>query len=137
MMMVEVLRVIDGDTLEVLLNNQKRRIRLLLVDTPEITKGKNEPYGQEAKQHVWAMLQAVRNRVTIEIEGMDKYGRLLAHVFAAGVNLQKSLLTNGLAKYAYDYGDYKYENEYREAERQAREKQRGIWSIAETAADVI
>src|SRR5437867_8276417 len=42
----QVVRILDGDTIEVLHNTRAERIRLNGIDCPE----KGQPYGQEAKQ---------------------------------------------------------------------------------------
>lgn len=76
-------RVIDGDTIDVKIEGQTERVRLLNIDTPE-TKDPNEPVeclGPEATAFTGSLLQPGQ---TVELEydedRTDKYGRTLAHV---------------------------------------------------------
>lgn len=90
-----VTRVIDGDTFEVKVNGQKRKIRLYGIDAPEL----RQPYGQEAKRYLTSFL--LNREVLIEDMGTDKYGRETA---IASIKMGKStilvneeLLRNGFA----------------------------------------
>src|SRR5215210_1403714 len=79
-----VVRVIDGDTLVVSINNGDHTIRLLNVDTPE-TKDPNQPVeclGPQATQYLEeALPKGTQVRLEFDIERHDKYGRTLAGVF--------------------------------------------------------
>ena len=127
-------KCVDGDTIQVLYNNKKERIRLLAIDTPEsvLDNGiKIEKYGKEASNYT---CEHVKNAKKIEIEfdpnsdQRDKYGRLLAYVYLDDVMLQKSLLGEGLAKVAYLYNDYLYTDELKAIEKEAMDNHLGIWS---------
>ena len=80
-----VVRVVDGDTLIVSINNGDHTIRLLNVDTPE-TKDPNQPVeclGPEASKFLEAALpKGTQVRLEFDVERHDKYGRTLAGVFA-------------------------------------------------------
>ena len=124
---------VDGDTIKVLLDNKKYTIRMLAVDTPESvhpTKGV-EYYGKEASNFTCNL---VKNAKKLEIEyddnsdKTDKYDRLLVWVFVDGKLLQKELISNGYAKLAYLYGDYKYTKELEDAQVLASSKNIGIWN---------
>lgn len=52
LIVAEVVRHIDGDTLIARIEGKEQRIRYIMIDTPEITSGKNEEYGQEALEFV-------------------------------------------------------------------------------------
>ena len=124
---------VDGDTIKVLLDNKKYTIRMLAVDTPESvhpTKGV-EYYGKEASDYTCNL---VKNAKKLEIEydedsdKTDKYDRLLVWVFVDGKLLQKELISNGYAKVAYLYGDYKYTSELETAQELVSAKNIGIWN---------
>ena len=124
---------VDGDTVKIILKNKEETLRLLAVDTPESvhpTKGV-EYYGKEASDYTCNL---VKNAKKIEIEydddsdKTDKYDRLLVWVFVDGKLLQKELVSNGYAKIAYLYGDYKYTSELEEAQELASTKNIGIWN---------
>lgn len=125
-------KCIDGDTIEVIKNNNKTKIRLLAVDTPETkhpTKGE-EPYGKEASHFT---CEQIRKSSTIELEydenseKQDKYNRVLAWVWTDGSLLQEALIKKGYAKVAYLYGDYTYTSLLQKYEKEAKEKNLGIW----------
>ncbi|MGI4822597.1 MAG: thermonuclease family protein [Janthinobacterium lividum] len=97
-----VTRVIDGDTYEVLVGGQVRRVRLLGVDTPE----SSQPFGPQATDSV-RMLLGTR-LVLIQRRGTDLYGRTLGAVRVAGhgpispsVALDSVLVVRGWA-WAFD-----------------------------------
>jgi len=79
-----VVRVIDGDTVVVSINNNDQTIRLLNVNTPE-TKDPSKPtecLGPEATKHLQDVLPVgSKVRLEFDVERHDKYGRTLAGVF--------------------------------------------------------
>jgi len=124
---------VDGDTIKVLVGKEEKTIRMLAVDTPESvhpTKGV-EYYGKEASEYT---CNKVKNAKKIEIEyddnsdKTDKYDRLLVWVFTDGTLLQKDLVSNGLAKVAYLYDDYKYTSILEKEQELASAKNIGIWN---------
>ena len=81
-----VVRILDGDTIEVLHNNHAEIIRLSGIDCPE----KRQAYGQKAK-HAASVL-AFGKDVTIQTHGLDKYRRTLGDVILpGGINLNSNL----------------------------------------------
>ncbi|MBA4544729.1 MULTISPECIES: thermonuclease family protein [Thermoactinomyces] len=132
-LVVKQAEAIDGDTIRGIVRGEKVKIRLILVDCPETRhaqKGK-QPYGEEAKQFTKRRISQAK-LVEVELHGTgakDKYGRLIGHVFVNGQNLNRLLLKNGYARVAYAYGKYAYEDIYRKAEADAREKRLRIWSM--------
>lgn len=79
-----VVRVIDGDTVVVSINNSDQTIRLLNINTPE-TKDPNKPtecLGPEATDHLKNVLPVgSKVRLEFDVERHDKYNRTLAGVF--------------------------------------------------------
>lgn len=124
---------VDGDTIKIILKNQKEILRLLAVDTPESVHPTKEVeyYAKEASDFT---CNAVKNAKTIEIEyddnsdKKDKYGRLLVWLFIDGELFQQKLIENGYAKTAYLYGEYKYTSSLQNTEKLAKEKKIGIWN---------
>jgi len=115
---VEVQRIIDGDTLE-LASGQK--VRLLGINSPE----SQMPGSQKATNTLKEMLD--EKEVYIEKIGVDKYGRILAYLFASKENINLKQLKTGNA-HLYYYDKDKYYSIMLQAEETAREKQIGIWS---------
>ena len=121
----DVTSVTDGDTVVVRINGTKERVRLIGIDTPEVdaSKGVVECYGAEASDKTKALLSGARVRVeTDTTQGeRDTYGRLLGYVFLEdGTNVNQVLLQEGFAKEFTYNKTYKYQNEFRQAEAEAR-----------------
>ncbi len=121
----------DGDTL--VLEN-KERVRLIGVDTPE-TKRPRRPvgyYGKEATAFTKKMVQGKRGRLEFDqanahIGHKDKYRRTLAYVFLQdGTFLNAEIVKQGYG-HAYTRFPFKYLDEFRRFEREARENRRGLW----------
>lgn len=107
---VEVTSIVDGDTIKVIYKDEEVTVRLLYIDTPEATK-EIEEYGYEATDTLRSLITNA-DSVYLEFDGAreDKYGRLLAWVWADDVLVQEVLTKIGLVEDFYDYGNYKYED---------------------------
>ena len=137
-----VIRVIDGDTVEVRLNDGKTdKVRLLGVDTPE-TNAKNKPgeYGSVTdmdclkawgdKATTYAIDQLDKKEVVLVLDedaGLrGYYGRLLAYVEMEGKDFNKSLVKLGYAR-VYEEGESKRESEYLRDQTTAQADSDGLW----------
>ncbi len=124
---VEVVEVVDGDTIKVIYEGEKVTIRLLYIDTPEYTKEIDE-YGFEATQALRTIIDN-SDKIYLEFDGdlFDKYDRMLAWVWCDDVLAQEILTKNGLVKGFYDYGNYKYEDIMQSALIYAKEEKLNIY----------
>src|SRR3989338_3995279 len=119
-------RVIDGDTI-VLEGNQK--IRLIGVDTPELHHPKKpvQYFAKEAKEFTKKMVEGKQIRLEYDWQKKDKYDRTLAYVYLMdGTFLNLEIIKQGYG-FAYTKYSFKYLEQFREAEREARENKRGLW----------
>ncbi len=128
-----VKKVYDGDTV---LLEDGRKIRLLGINTPEITHGKRpgEAGGEQAKSWLTNKLLNQPVRLEIGVENTDKFGRTLAHVFNAqndSINLQ--LVALGMASVDIFPPNLAYAEQLTAAERQAESNRLGIWQMPEYA----
>jgi micrococcal nuclease len=127
----KVLRIIDGDTLDIDYKGKTQRIRLLNVDTPESVhpdKARNTWLGKQAAGYTEKRLAA--QSVTLEFEGKKrgKYGRLLAFVFLDNKNFNLELVQKGWSPYYTKYGTSKrYHQVFTLAQSHARIKKLNIW----------
>lgn len=105
----KVVHIVDGDTIDVIINAKKERVRLLYINTPE--RGQ-EGY-EEANE---AMRDLVMGKmVRLESEGRDRgrYDRLLRHVFLDGELINVKMIELGHTQYWTKYGkSNKYHQEY-------------------------
>lgn len=118
--------VVDGDTL--LLTNGEY-VRLIGVDTPE-TKHPEKPveyFGKEAYLFTQRMVEGKEVRLEYDQTRRDRYGRILAYVYLLdGTFLNAEIIKQGYG-FAYTKYPFKYTEEFRRYEREARENKRGLW----------
>ena len=127
----QVARVYDGDTI---ILEDKKHVRLLGVNTPEIESRHRaeEPGGVAAKK--WLQTQLQENKVYLEYDQVrrDKYKRLLAHVFLPdGKHLNLALLENGLAVVSIIPPNGRYTDKLIQAQQHAEKLKLGIWAMPE------
>jgi micrococcal nuclease len=127
-----VVRVVDGDTIHVLVEGKKKKVRLIGIDTPESQDPRKEVecFAEEASSRLKALIGG--EMVFLEADASqgdtDAYGRLLRYVFIDKMNVNQRLLEEGYAyEYTYDL-PYRYQSVFRVAEKQAREDGLGLWS---------
>ena len=116
----KVIRVLDGDTIEVLHNNHPERIRLSGIDCPE----KGQAFGKRAKQAASELVYG--KEVTLQIHGKDKYKRILAElILSDGTSVNQQLVKDGWCWWYRKYapGDTVLEV----LEKEAREAKKGLW----------
>ena len=89
-----VAHVVDGDTVEL---QTGERVRYLLVDTPEITNGKNDCFGAEARDFNRNLVEGKTITLRYDVECEDRYGRLLAYVEVDGRDVNRLLVDRGYA----------------------------------------
>ena len=91
----DVVRVHDGDTvtLRVPFRDFDFPLRLLGIDAPEMNAG-----GEEARDWVRGRIDGERVTVLIDKDNrVDKWGRLLGHIFHRGMNVAEEEINLGLA----------------------------------------
>ena len=122
-------RAVDGDTIIVNIAGVKERVRLIGVDTPE-TKHPRKPvqrFGKEAYNFTWRMAEGKKVRLEFDQNQRDRYKRLLAYVYLEdGTFLNAEIVKQGYG-HAYTKFPFKYMNEFRNYEREARLRKRGLW----------
>lgn len=95
----QVSRVVDGDTIEVALDGVSEDVRYIGVDTPEsVTPGEPvECYGRRAGAFNASLVEGERVRLVFDAELRDRYGRLLAYVYAGERLVNAELVKRGYA----------------------------------------
>jgi micrococcal nuclease len=119
-------RVIDGDTIVL---ESGDRVRYILVDTPEITAGKNECWGAEARDYNQMLVEGRSIGIEYDQECQDQYGRLLAYVSVDELEVNRALLEGGFACILHisPNGDGAFA-EYQALENTAKQAGVGMWS---------
>ncbi len=125
-----VLRVVDGDTL--LLEQDRTRVRLQGIDTPETVKENTpiEAWGEAASHYTKTFVARANHRVRLEFDGesRDQYGRVLAFVWHEARLLNEELVRQGLARarLGYQYSST-LKDRLQQAQKDAQTNRRGIW----------
>lgn len=128
-----VVRVIDGDTIQVDMSGTIDTVRILDIDTPEkyITRtGYTECYGEEASKYATDLLSGK----TIELEWdakqkwRDIYDRLLAYVWVDGYLYGEKAIQDGYS-FRYTKKATKYRKVFLDAEKLAKTSHIGVWDI--------
>ena len=135
-----VTRVIDGDTIEVEVNGEKKRVRYIGVDTPE-TVHPSKPvqcFGKEASDFNKKLVEGKWVRLEKDISEVDKYGRLLRYVFVGDEFVNFELVNSGYANVITYPPDIKYTELFLKSKREAQAEKRGLWGAeCMTEADLI
>lgn len=133
-----VIVVMDGDTLMVLRQEHKIKIRLANIDAPE----KDQPFGKESRDSLWELVG--RKEVSVETKAVDRYGRIVALVSINGRNISLEQVRRGMAwgstgsnkiyraaprentptRYSHPS---RSKSSYAEVQHQAQTAQRGLW----------
>jgi len=121
-----VTEVTDGDTIKVTRNNETKTIRIIGIDTPEkypTQTGYEECYGKEASDFATKTLSG--QIVIIETDStqdtIDKYGRILGHVFLSGSVYYEALAIQEGYGFHYIYKTpSKYDDQLKIAEEKAK-----------------
>jgi micrococcal nuclease len=129
-----VVRVVDGDTVQIQAEGVTEPVRLIGVDTPETVDDRKpvQCFGPEASAHTKALLPpGTAVRLERDAEARDKYGRLLAYLYRAGdglfVNLE--LVRDGYGSVLSIAPNVTYAATFRDAEASARQQGAGLWGV--------
>jgi len=122
-----VARVVDGDTIK-LENGQT--VRYIGMDTPETVDPRRPVgcFGKEASAKNKELVSGKDVRLVKDVSDTDKYGRLLRYVYVGDVFVNEYLVREGYARASSYPPDVKYQELFRDAEREARENKRGWWA---------
>lgn len=120
---VELVHVIDGDTIIVDDGGEKQKVRFLGIDAPEISHGDGggETCGEEARERIEELTDAgkLELRADDAQPAEDRYGRRLAYVEVDGTDLSAELLRAGLAEIYHSAPDIARFGEYEKLVTQA------------------
>lgn len=134
----KLVRVVDGDTIVAEMNGDNVTVRLIGLDTPEMVDPRQpvQCFGREASDEARNLFGVGYVRLEPDMsQGLyDKYGRLLAYVYIPQNSVQEGLLVNKYLiseGYGHEYTynlPYKYQAEFKAAEKEARENRKGLWA---------
>ena len=126
----QVLRVVDGDTIKVRLDGGRtERVRYIGIDTPESVKP-NTPvqcFAKKASHFNTSLVSGRAVTLRTDAEERDRYGRLLAYVYAGGRFVNRELVARGFARTLTIPPNVAHADEFAGLARRAREAGMGLW----------
>lgn len=122
----KVIRVVDGDSVNVfsLLEKEELKLRLYGIDAPEW----KQAYGKESKDALKGLL-GQNTEISVKVLDKDRYGRLICelHLDNKDISVNEWMVSEGNAwhyvKYAPD------DVNLQQAEEDARNNKLGLWSL--------
>lgn len=125
-----VSRVVDGDTIEL---EDGRKIRYLLVDTPESTGGATDCFGTNAKDFNSDLV--LGKEVTLEYDTAnctDRFDRTLAYVYVGDVEVNTLIIERGYGCVLHipPAGDSRVE-EFETLQLRAERANAGLWGACD------
>lgn len=129
---VEVVRVIDGDTIDVLLDGVERRVRYIGIDTPEpYHEGAPECFSTEASAYNAQLVEGQVVRLEADAENIDRYDRLLRYVYVGDVFVNEKLVQDGYATILPIAPNTKYADRLARSENSAKLDGVGLWGMCQ------
>ena len=117
--LVRVVRVVDGDTIKVEQAGEMVTVRLEHTDAPE----RKQEGGPMA---AWALAHMIEGRDVRIVGGKkDRYGRLIGTIYLGEMDVNRAMVSQGLAWW---YARYSKDKSYSKLQQAAREARRGLWS---------
>ena len=126
-----VVYVHDGDTLWL---EDGSKVRVIGLNAPEVasrydSRSRSEPFAEAARDALRERLMGRDVLLDFDEQKLDRYKRLLAHVFFVdGDSVTAWMLAKGLAQASPVKPNFKYIDCYAQADQEARSKRLGLWS---------
>ncbi len=115
----KVIVVMDGDTVMVLRDGKKIKVRLANIDAPEL----NQEFGKESRQALAD--RVLKKQVRVNSQAVDSYGRMIAEIKLDGQSVNEEQVRKGMAW----VGSHAHRNkQYLELSKQAKQSRRGLWA---------
>lgn len=133
--LAKVIRVIDGDTIEVDLGEGNiKTVRYIGIDTPESVDPRQglQCYGKESTAKNKTLVENGIVGLEKDVSETDRYGRLLRYVYMGDLFVNQVLVAEGYAHATSYPPDVKYQEKLQEAEQKARAENKGLWKSCET-----
>jgi micrococcal nuclease len=132
----KVIVVMDGDTVMVLRDGAKIKIRLANIDAPE----KDQPFGKQARDSLQELIG--KKQIQVDSQAVDKYGRTVGLIMADGLDVNQEQVRRGMAWAAVGWrqsrrtpvplaGAYSHsrtDKNYIDLQNDAKRARRGLWA---------
>lgn len=126
---VKVVRVVSGQTLEVLGMGEQpnliSQVRLIGLEAPDL---RQRPWGLDAKENLEALIARAPVSLEFDIQAKDKIGRTLAYVWKDKILLNEQMIKDGYALYAPRFPNHKHDLRLERSQQWSRLMGLGIWN---------
>lgn len=128
-----VTRVLDGDTIEVQIEDKIYLVRYIGIDSPEA----GQPLGQEASEFNRQFVEGKKVILEKDVSDNDRYDRLLRYVYLPdGTFINAALVGAGFARAVAYPPDTRFQDYLNRVEEEAKGKQLGMWAQPAEATSV-
>lgn len=115
----KVIAVMDGDTVLVLRDGNKIKVRMANIDAPEL----EQAFGKESRDAL--AKRVLKKQVRINSQAVDSYGRAIAEITLDGKSMNEAQLSNGMA---WEYSHFHSNKRYAALSQYAQQNKRGLWA---------
>ena len=132
-----VVRVIDGDTIEVDLDGWRYTVRYIGINTPETNRPSRgvEFYGPEASARNRELVEGKTVRMEFDVSSTDRFDRLLGYVYVDEEMVNATLISEGFAVASTFPPDTKFADRFENIQMQAMENRRGVRATSSALAE--
>ncbi len=128
-----VLRIIDGDTMIMMVEGKQEWVNLLAVDAPEPA----QPWGMVALNALNMLVDGKDIRIEFDKEQRNYEGQMWGYLWVGETFVNREMVLNGYALWDFWPPNIRYDEQLLAAEFQARKNWKGMWkSQAPTADDM-
>jgi micrococcal nuclease len=120
----EIIKVIDGDTIDVRIDGAEYRVRYIGMDTPEI----DEPYYDQATDLNQDLVEGRQVILIQDVSETDRFDRFLRYILVDDVFINYELVRRGYARAVTFPPDVACVETLLEAEQLARVEEKGLWA---------
>lgn len=116
----KVIKVYDGDTITILVDGKKEKIRFYGIDAPE----KKQSYGIESRDFIRSKI--MDREVKVKVVNTDRYGRKIGKIYYKNGRYLNLESVKGGHSWWYKYYA-RNEEDLKSAQEQAKRSRKGLW----------
>lgn len=121
-----VTKIVDGDTIHVLLNGKDYKVRYIGIDTPEMS---GDPYAKEAKTQNSKLVSGKQIKMFKDVSEVDDFDRLLRYVVVGNTFVNYQLVRKGFANASTYPPDVACSDTFAAAQNSAAGANLGLWGL--------
>ena len=118
-----VIRVIDGDTMIMMVDGKKEWVDLLAVDAVEGI----QPWGYIATGALKMLVEGKELRIEFDEQPRNPDGRMWGYVWVGDTMINQEMVLNGYALWDFWPPNIRYDEKFLNAEFEGRNNGKGIW----------